>query len=569
MLNTTTTGKYHPFPPIPLATRRWPDHHLTQAPRWCSVDLRDGNQALATPMSRPRKMAMLRMLVAIGFREIEAGFPAAAQDEFDFIRQLAQHPPESTTIQVLTPARQEHIARTFAALRGIPRAVVHFYLSTSPLQRQVVFGVDEKTLIDRAIAAASTIRTLAEHQRDTDWGFEFTPESFSATEPEFALAICEAVMDVWEPTPQRPIILNLPATVEVATPNRYADQIEWFDRHVSRRDAVVLSIHPHNDRGCGVAAAELALLAGADRVEGALFGNGERTGNLDLVTLALNLHSQGIVTGLDFSDLPAIAACYRECTGQEIPTRQPYAGELVFTAFSGSHQDAIRKGIAALRPGDPWQVPYLPIDPRDIGRDLSGIIRVNSQSGKAGAAFLLAQKSGLTLPRWLEPEFARIVQTATEQSGGELSALEIAHLFDQTLRQPAGAVTLTGYHLTHAATCQIALRIEVDGIVWDLQGQGNGPIDAASQALAGPWQLERYEERALESGSHARAIAFVTLGTSDPCGGLSGVGIDADIVAASLRALVAAINRHLLACNPADRQAILASWQKGDRSGIT
>ncbi|MBF0400177.1 MAG: 2-isopropylmalate synthase [Magnetococcales bacterium] len=558
---TDASSKYRPAPPIPMATRHWPNRVLTQAPRWCSTDLRDGNQALITPMDPERKARMFQMLVRLGFREIEAGFPAASLDEYHFIRHLVAATPEDLSIQVLTSAREEHIRRTFAALQGMPRAIVHFYLSTSPLQRRVVFGVDEETLIQRAVAAASLIRTLAEQQPDTRWSFQFSPESFSATEPEFALAICEAVTAVWEPTADHPIILNLPATVEVASPNRYADQVEWFGHHFSRREAVILSIHPHNDRGCSVAAAELALLAGAQRVEGALFGNGERTGNLDLVTLAMNLHSQGIETGLDFSRMEEIIACYRSCTGMEISPRHPYAGELVFTAFSGSHQDAIRKGLTSLQPGGVWEVPYLPIDPRDVGQDWDRIIRVNSQSGKAGAAHLLERERGITLPKWLEQPFGQVVQHASDQSGRELTGPEIAALFEQSLVQSPDRVRLTGYRMTQTDRCHIELQLKVDGEDRQATGQGNGPIDAACRAMSGPWQVQHYEERAMESGSGARAIAFIHLVGNADCAGWSGVAIDENIVEASLRALVAAISRALAAKEPVAQQNILAGWQ--------
>ncbi|MBF0146996.1 MAG: 2-isopropylmalate synthase [Magnetococcales bacterium] len=557
---TTTHRKYHPVPPIDMPVRHWPDRVLTRAPRWCSTDLRDGNQALAIPMNPQRKTQMFHMLLRLGFREIEAGFPAASQDEFAFVRQLSRSAPADVAIQVLTSAREEHIRQTFASLEGAPRAIVHFYLSTSPLQRQVVFGVDEATLIQRAVSAATLIRTLAERQPDTRWHFQFSPESFSATELEFALAISEAVIAVWEPTPHHPVILNLPATVEVASPNRFADQIEWMDRHLSRRDAVVLSIHPHNDRGCGVAAAELALLAGAQRVEGALFGNGERTGNLDVITLAMNLYSQGIDPGLDFSNMNALIECYQSCTGMEVAPRHPYAGALVFTAFSGSHQDAIRKGLAAMAPTQGWQVPYLPIDPRDIGFDLDGVIRVNSQSGKGGAAFLLARERGVTLPRWMEPEFAREVQKTTEHSGREMTAPEIVALFDRTMLHPPGGIHLQTYRLLRNEPCRVELHLLLDGQPSRVTGQGNGPIDAACHALTGPWRIHRYEERALRTGSDAPAIAFIQLAIDHPCAEWSGAGIDEDIIAASFHALIAAINRHLATCNPEDRLTLFSHW---------
>ncbi|MBF0632969.1 MAG: 2-isopropylmalate synthase [Magnetococcales bacterium] len=561
-------NKYRPAPPIPMTVRHWPDHVLTQSPRWCSTDLRDGNQALATPMNPQRKWQMFQLLVDMGFTEIEAGFPAASKDDLDFIRRLVGKTSDGVTIQVLTSAREDHIRQTLAAVRGLPRVNIHFYISTSPVQRRVVFGVDEHTVIQRAVDAATWIQTLALQQPETQWTFQFSPESFSATEPEFSLAICEAVADVWEPTPQHKIILNLPATVEVAAPHRYADQIEWFGTHFSRRNAIVLSIHPHNDRGCGVAAAELALLAGAERVEGALFGNGERTGNLDLVTLAMNLHSQGIETGLDFSNMPRVVACYQACTGMDISPRQPYAGSLVFTAFSGSHQDAIRKGLAQWQPGNPWEIPYLPIDPQDIGYDFSGIIRVNSQSGKAGASHLLERERGIHLPKWLEPEFARKVQQLADEQGGEVTAVQAATLFEETFINPPGAVVLQGYRLLPGELCRVEMELVVDGVTCHVMGNGNGPIDAAFHAVPGPWYLQHYEERALNTGSSARAIAFISLvDAENDCTSWSGVGIHEDIVAASFAALCVAISRFLSAENDQRCQTILAGW--GIMSGAT
>ncbi|MBF0096921.1 MAG: 2-isopropylmalate synthase [Magnetococcales bacterium] len=559
MLNTQQ-HKYHPVPVIPMPQRRWPDQILQHAPAWCSIDLRDGNQALATPMSPERKQRFFEQLLHLGFREIEAGFPAASVDDFAFLRQLVAQAHQDVAIQVLTSARPEHIARTFAALEGMPQAIVHFYLSTSPLQRRLVFGVETHTLIDRAVRAAEQIRQLSEKHPDTRWRWQFSPESFSATEPEVALAICEAVAAVWEPTPDHKIILNLPATVELASPNRYADQIEWFAHHFSRRAAVILSIHPHNDRGCAVAAAELALLAGAERVEGALFGNGERTGNLDLVTLAMNLYSQGIPTGLDFSRMDEVVACYETCTGMTVPPRQPYAGELVFTAFSGSHQDAIRKGLNAWKEDQPWEVPYLPIDPRDVGADLSGVIRVNSQSGKAGAAHLLESEKGIRLPKNLEREFGQMVQIATEQRGQELSQSEIGAVFTAGFCQPSSQVRLQSYRLTQENQCTLALQVGVGERSGWLYGSGNGPIDAACHALPGPWRIEFYQEQALTTGSQAQAIAFITLMGENGCHGLSGVGIHHDIVTASLQALLAAINRQLQRYPHIEQQQLQQAW---------
>ncbi|MBF0139965.1 MAG: 2-isopropylmalate synthase [Magnetococcales bacterium] len=548
---TQSMNKYHPLPPIPMTERHWPDRSITRAPRWCSTDLRDGNQALATPMTPQQKETMFHQLVAMGFREIEVGFPAASMADDTFIRHLAGQVPEHVTLQVLTTAREEHIRRTFASVAGLPRVILHFYISTSTVQRRLVFGVDQDTLIRRATDAARLIQTLAREQPATQWTMQFSPESFSATEPEFALAICEAVADIWQPTPEHKAVFNLPQTVEMAAPNRYADQIEWFASRFSRRDAIHLSIHPHNDRGCGVAAAELALMAGADRVEGALFGNGERTGNLDLLTLALNLHSQGIETGLDFSNMAQVVACYQECTGMEVPVRHPYAGALVFTAFSGSHQDAIRKGLADWQPGKPWEVPYLPIDPRDVGRDFSGIIRVNSQSGKAGASYLLHRQTGIQIPKWMEPALAREVQSETDRSGCELTGDDIATIFNRTFVESPGGFVVLGYQMVQNQQGHMALDIAIDGKTYHLNGQGNGPIDAACHALAGPWRLHRYEERALDSGSSARAIAFISIvGEDKDTTEWFGVGIHEDIVTASLQALGVAINQCLCTGSP-------------------
>ncbi|MBF0611550.1 MAG: 2-isopropylmalate synthase [Magnetococcales bacterium] len=554
---TTAHRKYRPAPSIPMGERLWPQQVITQAPRWCSVDLRDGNQALPTPMNPQRKSRMFQLLTSLGFREIEAGFPAASKDDYDFLRQLTTSVPEQVAIQVLTTARREHIERTFAALQGMPQAIVHFYISTSPLQRRLVFGVGEKELIQRAVEAASLIYDLSQRQPETRWSFEFSPESFSATEPEFALEMCEAVGQVWQSMPPQRVIFNLPATVEVASPNRYADQIEWFHRHFSRRQEILLSIHPHNDRGCAVAAAELALLAGADRVEGALFGNGERTGNLDLVTLAMNLHAQGIDCGLDFSHMGEVVECYRHCTGMEVHPRHPYAGELVFTAFSGSHQDAIRKGLAANQEDGLWQVPYLPVDPRDVGAGLELVIRVNSQSGKAGAAHLLQQETGIVLPKWLEPEFARLVQETTEQRGVELTSGEVANLFHQNLCHPPVLLSLVHYHMGEEG---LTLTVSVAGQTVTLHGTGTGPLDAACQALALPWSLHQYEERAMSEGSHAQAIAFIALMQKEACHTCSGVAIHENIVTASLLALLTAVNRAMPLLPEAQQQEIMARW---------
>src|ERR1700761_3341274 len=423
--------KYQAFAPIDLKDRRWPNAVIAAPPTWCSVDLRDGNQALIEPMDAARKRRMFDMLVRIGFKEIEVGFPAASQTDFDFVRELIERGlvPDDVTIQVLTQARPELIARTYESLQGARRAIMHVYNSTSVAQRRVVFRTDRAGIVDIAVRGATVVREHALKQRDTEWVFQYSPESFTGTELDFAVEVCDAVNAVWEPTPARKSILNLPATVEMATPNVYADQIEWFGRHVARRDSIVLSVHPHNDRGTGVAAAELAVMGGADRVEGTLFGNGERTGNVDIVTLALNLYTQGVKPGLDFSNINEVARCAEACNQLPIHPRHPYVGDLVFTAFSGSHQDAIKKGFAALKPGALWDVPYLPIDPQDLGRTYDSIIRVNSQSGKGGVAYLLERDHQYVLPRRLQIEFSQVVQAAADATGKELTSDELAELF--------------------------------------------------------------------------------------------------------------------------------------------
>ncbi|HXB00427.1 MAG TPA: 2-isopropylmalate synthase, partial [Steroidobacteraceae bacterium] len=437
MLRNPST-KYRAFPPIDIADRSWPNCVIAAPPQWCSVDLRDGNQALIEPMDAARKRRMFDMLVRIGFKEIEVGFPAASQTDFDFVREIIERElvPDDVTIQVLTQARPELIARTFESLKGARRAIMHVYNSTSVAQRRVVFRTDRAGIIDIAVRGASVVREHALRQPDTDWTFEYSPESFTGTELDFAVEICDAVNAVWEPTPVRKSILNLPATVEMATPNVYADQIEWFLRHINRRDCITLSVHPHNDRGTAVAAAEMAVMAGAERIEGTLFGNGERTGNVDIVTLALNLYSQGIDPKLDFSNINEAARCAEACNQLPIHPRHPYVGDLVFTAFSGSHQDAIKKGLSARTEADIWDVPYLPIDPSDLGRSYDSIIRVNSQSGKGGVAYLLEREFQLVMPRRLQIEFSQVVQAAADITGKELTAQELWDLFNREYINP-------------------------------------------------------------------------------------------------------------------------------------
>jgi 2-isopropylmalate synthase len=548
MLRTPAT-KYRPFTPIDITDRTWPNRVITAPPIWCSVDLRDGNQALIEPMDPARKLRMFQHLVRIGFKQIEIGFPAASQTEFNFVRQLIEQKliPEDVTVQVLTQARAELIARTFESLEGVRRAIVHLYNSTSTTQRRVVFKLDRAGIVDIAVKGAALIRELAAQRPETHWQFQYSPESFTGTELDFAVKICNAVTTEWQPTPQAKAILNLPATVEMATPNVYADQIEWFSRHVARRDSVIISVHPHNDRGTGVAAAELAMMAGAERVEGTLFGNGERTGNVDIVTLALNMYTQGINPDLDFSDINAVARCAEFCNQLPIHPRHPYVGDLVFTAFSGSHQDAIKKGLAALEPAGVWDVPYLPIDPADVGRSYESIIRVNSQSGKGGVAYLLERDYQLVLPRRLQIEFSRVVQEAADTSGKELSSHELWALFEAEYLAP-GPVSYRSHQLATSGDGadreRITLQVQDDGAALLLHGTGTGPIDAAVRALNLPIDVVGYHEHACGSGSDAAAIAYLEISTGSG-GTLFGVGRHSNIITASLLALVSGVNRAL------------------------
>ncbi len=539
--------KYRPFQPVSLPDRTWPDQVITRAPIWCSADLRDGNQSLIEPMDPEKKLRFFQTLVEIGLKEIEVGFPSASQTDFDFVRTLIDngHIPEDVTIQVLTQAREDLITRTFEALRGAHRVIVHVYNATAPVFRETVFRQDQEGVIRIAAQAARIIRQQAEQQPDTHWTFQYSPEVFSSTEPEFAVRVCNAVIEVWQPTPEHRVILNLPATIEAATPNIYADQIEWFCRHVSQRDSVIISLHTHNDRGTGVAATELGLLAGADRVEGCLFGNGERTGNVDLVTLALNLYTQGINPGLDFSDIDGIRRIVEACNQLPVHPRHPYAGDLVHTAFSGSHQDAIRKGFARQPSEAFWSVPYLPIDPADIGRDYEAVIRVNSQSGKGGITYLLEQEYGISLPRRLQIEFSQVVQQETDRKGLEMTAAQIYALLDTEYLQANAPYTLEGHRLQEEnASCSIEAVVRVAGSSQCWQGQGKGPLEALVASLPVAAEIMDYSEHAIGSGAKARAIAYVELRAG---GGRSfyGIGIDENITTASFRALFSALNRSL------------------------
>jgi len=548
MLKDPST-KYRPYTLEPLADRRWPDARITHAPLWCSVDLRDGNQALIEPMDAARKHRFFQMLVELGLKQIEVGFPSASQTEFDFVRELIDKNliPEDVTIQVLTPARPELIRRTFESVKGARKAVLHYYNATAPVFRRVVFRQDEAATIKLAADAAILIRDLAAGAPETQWSFEYSPEAFSGTEMPFVLQVCEAVMDVFAPTPEHPVILNLPATVEVATPNIYADQIEWFCANLRRRDSAIISLHPHNDRGTAVAAAELGVMAGADRIEGTLFGNGERTGNVDLVTLGLNLYTQGISPGLDFSNINEIARTVEYCNQLPIHPRHPYVGDLVFTAFSGSHQDAIKKGFAARSETDLWEIPYLPVDPRDLGRSYESIIRVNSQSGKGGVAYLLEQEYGLTMPRRLQIEFSPTVQALTDTSGKEVTAPQIWQLFeDEYLVHEGREYSYRGHHLVTATDGSdgelLTLNIMRAGKPMQLTGRGNGPIDALVHALALPFDLLSYEEKSIGNGSEARAAAFVEITTPSRVT-LFGVGVHPNIITASILAVLSAVRR--------------------------
>ena len=547
MLRNPST-KYPSFKPIDIADRRWPSQVIEAPPIWCSVDLRDGNQALIEPMDAARKRRMFDMLLKIGFKEIEVGFPAASQTDFDFVREIIEQNliPDDVTIQVLTQARPELIARTYESLKGARRAIVHVYNSTSVAQRRVVFRTDRAGIIDIAVRGATSVREHAERNQGTEWIFQYSPESFTGTELDFAVEICDAVNAVWEPTPSHKSILNLPATVEMATPNIYADQIEWFLRHVDKRDSLILSVHPHNDRGTGVAAAELAVMAGAERVEGTLFGNGERTGNVDIVTLALNLYTQGVDPALDFSNINEAARCAEICNQLPIHPRHPYVGDLVFTAFSGSHQDAIKKGLAARADGDLWDVPYLPVDPSDLGRSYDSIIRVNSQSGKGGVAYLLERDYQLVMPRRLQIEFSQVVQAAADITGKELSSQELWDLFSKEYLTPRAPFAYRSHQLAAstdgADTERLALSIESDGHLETWHGQGSGPIDAMVKAIGLPFDVLSYEEHSRGEGSGAKAVSYIEI-TTRSRRTLFGAGMHSNIITASLLAILSAVNR--------------------------
>ncbi|TCP07499.1 2-isopropylmalate synthase [Caldimonas thermodepolymerans] len=554
--------KYRAFPPVGLKDRTWPDRVITRPPVWMSTDLRDGNQALFEPMNVATKMRLFETIVRVGVKEIEVGFPSASQIDYDFVRKLIEEDriPEDVTIEVLTQAREDLIARTFESLRGARRAIVHMYNATAPAFRRIVFNMTPDQVRELAVRNARLIKEHAARQPETEWVFQYSPEVFSGTELPVAKDVVDAVMDVWQPTPERKAIVNLPATVEMSTPNIYADQVEWMHRHLKRRDSIVLSVHPHNDRGTAVAAAELAVMAGADRVEGCLFGNGERTGNVDLVTLALNLYSQGVHPGLDFSDINAVARTVEECTQLPIHPRHPYVGDLVFTAFSGSHQDAIRKGMAAQRADAYWEVPYLPIDPADVGRTYDSIVRVNSQSGKGGIAFLLETGYGLVMPRRLQVEFSAAVQRVADATGTELSAQALWELFSEEYLVPREPLRYVAHDSRERdGHVDVQLTVELRGQRMQLHGRGNGPLDAAAQALGLPVRIDSYEERGLQGGSDASAVAFVELAWPGEAGSAYGVGVHTSILSASILALVSGVNRwHARAPQVVD--AAFAAW---------
>ncbi|MCH7304212.1 2-isopropylmalate synthase [Acinetobacter sp. NIPH 1869] len=532
---------------VDLPDRQWPNNEINQAPIWMSTDLRDGNQAIFEPMDMDQKLKMFHMLVKIGFKHIEIGFPSASQIDFDFTRKLIEENliPDDVYIEVLVQARDHLIERTFEALVDAKRAIVHIYNSNSPTFRQKVLNVDANGSKQLAINAATKVKEYAAQYPATDWIFQYSPECFSATELEVAKDVCDAVTEIWEASPTNKVILNLPATVEVSTPNVYADQIEWMHRNLARRDGVIISVHCHNDRGCGIAASELAIMAGADRVEGCVFGNGERTGNVDVAAIALNMYTQGVVPNLDFSNINEIIATVEECTGLPVHPRHPYAGDLVFTAFSGSHQDAIKKGFEFQKNEEIWDMPYLPIDPKDLGRDYDAVIRVNSQSGKGGIAYLLESNYNVALPRRVQIEFSQIVQQHTDENGTEISAHEIWTLFENTYVDVKNSHYQTKhYQLSDINGTQIIeLDVEIDGEIQRLRGEGNGPISAMLNALQLPIDVVNYEERSISSGANAKALALIELQVKGTGKSAFGAGVHDNIVTSSIEAIIACTNR--------------------------
>jgi len=542
-------SKYKAFTPIALPDRTWPDKVINKAPTWCSVDLRDGNQALIEPMSVTQKRMLWDLLVDTGFKEIEIGFPAASQPDYDFVRWLIEENriPDDVTVQVLTQARRPLIEKTFEALKGVKQAIIHMYNSTSTVQRKDVFKLDKQGIIDIAVNGAKDVLECASQHPDSHWRFQYSPESFTGTELDFAVEVCDAVNDVWQPTPENKVIINLPSTVEMATPNVYADQIEWFLRHVKNRESIILSLHTHNDRGCGVAASELALMAGADRVEGTLMGNGERTGNLDIMVMAMNMYSQGIDPELDFSDIDRVTSTVKECTQIETHPRHPYAGSLVFTAFSGSHQDAIKKCLDRYSEGDTWDIAYLPIDPRDVGRTYEDVVRVNSQSGKGGVAYVMDSKYGFQLPRWLQIEFSRTVQKAAEISGQEISPDQIWELFKTEYLDLSSPLLLKSFSIEKSDHETISGTIQLDNQEFEVRGEGAGMLEAFVDGLESTFDMElqvlEYGEHALSQSSTADAVTYLQL--KHDGNRFTGIAIDEDIVTSSVNALLNAVSQVL------------------------
>ena len=544
-------SKYRPFAPVGLKDRTWPDAVLTKPPIWLSTDLRDGNQALIEPMSVERKLEMFQLLVNIGFKEIEVGFPSASQTEFNFVRRLIEENliPDDVSIQVLTQARESLIRRTIESLQGARKATVHVYNACAPVMRKVVLGMDEDGIVEMAVGQTKLVKQLVAEHPETEWGFEYSPETFSDTELDFSKRVVDAVVDAWGATPQNKCIVNLPTTVEHCTPNIFADMIEWMHRNLAKRDSIILSVHPHNDRGTGIAAAELALMAGAERLEGCLFGNGERTGNCDLVNIALNLYTQGVSPGLDFSDIDEVRRVVEHCNQIAVHPRHPYVGDLVYTSFSGSHQDAIKKAFAARKEGDIWEMPYLPIDPKDLGRSYEAVIRVNSQSGKGGVSYLLENEYGLELPRRLQIEFSRVVQQEMDASGKELQAKDLWTLFRKEYRldEIAAPKQRAMSETDEAGNTRVSLKADVQlgGRTVSLQGEGTGPVDAFVAGLnaTGLAQVRvmDYREHAIGSGANAQAVAYLELRVGDHT--LFGVGMDADILTASLKGILSGLAR--------------------------
>ena len=541
-------SKYIPMTPVDKADRRWPERIIEQAPMWCSVDLRDGNQALIDPMTPPQKLEMFEMLVDVGFKQIEVGFPAASQTDFDFVRKLISENriPDDVTIQVLTQARKELIERTYESLVDAPRAIVHVYNSTSTVQREQVFKLSKEEIKKIAVDGATWVKECAAKQPATEWQFQYSPESFTGTETDYAVEVCDAVAAVWQPTPENKIIFNLPATVEVATPNIYADQIEWFCDHIQHRDSIVVSLHTHNDRGCGVAASELGVLAGAERVEGTLLGNGERTGNMDIVTMAMNLYSRGVNPELNFSRMDNVINVVEKCTQLKVHPRHPYAGELVFAAFSGSHQDAINKCLALYQEGKPWEVAYLPIDPRDLGRNYQEVIRINSQSGKGGVAYVLEQEHGIKMPRWLQVDFSPVVQKEAENTEAEVSGQQIFDLFNKTYLEVDHETILKSYQVNRQDGADAMSAVLLNrGIEHSIQGEGRGVLEAfvagMSQYIGKPFVIVDYNEHTLGSDERSEAMAYVQISIDQQR--VCGAGKSRDILGATLNAVLNAVAR--------------------------